>query len=220
MPLDPGTSKESVSRNVATERRAGKPEAQAVAIALSEARRHGAKIPKKKGLETSAKVKSLREKYKRGCSMLFVLDPDLVSVSESRTCEYHKRNPGVSYAGCCCMSSFGYRKKTMEEKAKEKSVLDNIPRICSVCGKFAEDHALAFPCGGPHTDTFRNVLKQGEEARAKEAPQGIVGNCPNCGSPIYGQRTAFKGEPVPEVRHTCNCRTMGMVQSLPDMQTK
>jgi hypothetical protein len=37
MPLEKGSSKETISKNIATERRAGKPEKQAVAIAFSEA---------------------------------------------------------------------------------------------------------------------------------------------------------------------------------------
>jgi hypothetical protein len=42
-----GTSKKAISDNVSTEMHVGKPKKQAVAIALSEARRSGAKIPKK-----------------------------------------------------------------------------------------------------------------------------------------------------------------------------
>ena len=38
MPLEPGSSREVISRNIATEREAGKPEKQAVAIAFSKAR--------------------------------------------------------------------------------------------------------------------------------------------------------------------------------------
>lgn len=38
MPLDKSGSKESVGKNIATERAAGKPQKQAVAIALSEQR--------------------------------------------------------------------------------------------------------------------------------------------------------------------------------------
>lgn len=49
MPLEKGKSKEVISKNIKAEVNAGKPQKQAVAIALSEARKSGAKIPKKKG---------------------------------------------------------------------------------------------------------------------------------------------------------------------------
>ena len=49
MPLKRGTSKETVSHNIKTESRHGKPHKQAVAIALNQARKSGAKIPKKSG---------------------------------------------------------------------------------------------------------------------------------------------------------------------------
>jgi len=49
MPLKHGSSKNDISSNVRTEVKHGKPQKQAVAIALSEARKSGAKIPKKKG---------------------------------------------------------------------------------------------------------------------------------------------------------------------------
>lgn len=48
MPLDKGKTKKAVADNIRTEMNAGKPHKQAIAIALSEARKHGAHIPKKK----------------------------------------------------------------------------------------------------------------------------------------------------------------------------
>jgi hypothetical protein len=47
MPLKRGTSRETVSRNIRTETKHGKPKKQAVAIALNQARKSGARIPKK-----------------------------------------------------------------------------------------------------------------------------------------------------------------------------
>ena len=48
MPLAKGKSKENVSKNIKTEMEAGKPQKQAVAIALNVARKSGAKFPRKK----------------------------------------------------------------------------------------------------------------------------------------------------------------------------
>lgn len=48
MPLKRGKSPATVSANIRTEIAAGKPQKQAVAIALSQARKSGARIPKKK----------------------------------------------------------------------------------------------------------------------------------------------------------------------------
>ena len=47
MPLIKSKSKEAIGKNIKTEMKAGKPQKQAVAIALDVARRSGAKIPKK-----------------------------------------------------------------------------------------------------------------------------------------------------------------------------
>jgi hypothetical protein len=48
MPLIKSASKKAIGQNIKTEIAAGKPRAQAIAIALDTARRSGAKIPKKK----------------------------------------------------------------------------------------------------------------------------------------------------------------------------
>ncbi|MFP3796310.1 MULTISPECIES: DUF6496 domain-containing protein [Paraburkholderia] len=47
MPLNRGKSREAISKNIKTEMKEGKPQKQAVAIALNQARKSGAKIPKK-----------------------------------------------------------------------------------------------------------------------------------------------------------------------------
>ena len=48
MPLRKGKSKETVSSNISELVHSGRPQKQAVAIALDTARRSGAKIPKKR----------------------------------------------------------------------------------------------------------------------------------------------------------------------------
>jgi hypothetical protein len=47
MPLKKGGSRADVSENIKTEMAAGKPQKQAVAIALNTARKSGARIPRK-----------------------------------------------------------------------------------------------------------------------------------------------------------------------------
>ena len=49
MPLVKSKSKTAIKKNIETEMHHGKPQKQAVAIALSTARKAGAHIPKKKG---------------------------------------------------------------------------------------------------------------------------------------------------------------------------
>lgn len=49
MPLKKGKSKETIGRNIAEMENSGYPAKQAIAASLSQARRSGAKIPKKKG---------------------------------------------------------------------------------------------------------------------------------------------------------------------------
>lgn len=48
MPLIKSKSKKAIGENIKHEEQAGKPQKQAVAIALNVARKAGAKIPKKK----------------------------------------------------------------------------------------------------------------------------------------------------------------------------
>jgi Family of unknown function (DUF6496) len=55
MPLIKSGSKKAIGENIEREKEAGKPQKQAVAIALSVARKAGAKIPKSK--EKKRKIK-------------------------------------------------------------------------------------------------------------------------------------------------------------------
>lgn len=48
MPLKKGKSKKTISENIRREMHAGRPQKQAIAIALATARKSGAKIPKKR----------------------------------------------------------------------------------------------------------------------------------------------------------------------------
>lgn len=48
MPLKRGSSRKTISANIETEMAHGKPQKQAVAIALNTARKSGARIPRKR----------------------------------------------------------------------------------------------------------------------------------------------------------------------------
>ncbi len=48
MPLSKGKSKKTIGKNIAEMEKAGHPAKQSIAAALSEARKSGAKIPRKK----------------------------------------------------------------------------------------------------------------------------------------------------------------------------
>lgn len=48
MPIKKGKSRKTIGKNIKTEMEYGKPQKQAVAIALNTARKSGARIPKKK----------------------------------------------------------------------------------------------------------------------------------------------------------------------------
>jgi hypothetical protein len=54
MPLRKGKSKEVISENISTEVHAGRPQKQAVAIALNTARKSGAKIPRRRAKRAGA----------------------------------------------------------------------------------------------------------------------------------------------------------------------
>jgi hypothetical protein len=58
VPLKKSDSKQAISHNIRAEIKAGKPQRQAVAIALDVARRSGTKTPKKKHDHTSTTQKA------------------------------------------------------------------------------------------------------------------------------------------------------------------
>lgn len=60
-----------------------------------------------------------------------------------------------------------------------KSILDNVPV--------------------KETESFR-------EAFYVKSSKPIVGNCPKCGAPIYGERVLLEGD-TPSVVHSCDCRS-------------
>ena len=57
--------------------------------------------------------------------MLIYHNPDdWKTVFESRTCDFHKRNPGKAFAGCTCMCSVGVLPITAEERELAREALE------------------------------------------------------------------------------------------------
>lgn len=50
--------------------------------------------------------------------MLIQANDNLIGESFSQTCGFHKKNPGMPYAGCTCTGGYTLREMTAEEKAK------------------------------------------------------------------------------------------------------
>ncbi len=68
MPLDKGKSRKSISKNIRTEVASGKPQKQAVAIALNTARSAGADVKKPRS-EMGKKIQSHIDKKKHKSPM-------------------------------------------------------------------------------------------------------------------------------------------------------
>lgn len=62
MPLEEGSSREAISQNIKTEIAAGKPQKQAVAIALNTARRSGADIAEARNKRRTGEVRVQKKK--------------------------------------------------------------------------------------------------------------------------------------------------------------
>ncbi len=53
--------------------------------------------------------------------MIINYDPDgYVTETSHTTCPFHKKNPGVPYAGCGCTGSYSRRRATPEERQANK----------------------------------------------------------------------------------------------------
>lgn len=49
----------------------------------------------------------------------FNLD-DYECKTENHICDFHKQNPGVSYAGCTCWGSYSMHKKEKKNNSKQE----------------------------------------------------------------------------------------------------
>ena len=57
--------------------------------------------------------------------MLIIYNPDeQETISEIRTCGYHKQYPGIPWAGCTCFASYSQRCKKKVELSDQKIIDD------------------------------------------------------------------------------------------------
>lgn len=64
--------------------------------------------------------------------MIVYWNPDeWETFSEHHTCPFHRRNPGVPWAGCTCSGSYGMRRKgSLKPEKVDPESLAEIKRIC------------------------------------------------------------------------------------------